>query len=54
MKLYDFSGVKELSPKTNNQYEYAIITNNNLKSAFQKLAKWKTLKGIKTTVLTVF
>lgn len=53
MKLYDFSGVKELSPKTNNQYEYAIITNNNLKSAFQKLAKWKTLKGIKTTVLTV-
>lgn len=54
IKIYDnFSVAKRLSPKTNNQYEYAIITNNNLKSEFQKLAKWKTQKGIKTTVLTV-
>lgn len=53
MDTNDFSILKGQSPKTNNQYEYAIITNNNLKSAFQKLAKWKTLKGIKTTVLTV-
>lgn len=35
------------------QYEYVIITNNNLKPTFQKLANWKTLKGIKTKVLTV-
>lgn len=54
IKLYDdFNVLKGQYSKTNNQYEYAIITNNNLKSAFQKLAKWKTQKGIRTTVLTV-
>lgn len=33
-------------------YEYLIITNNALKTAFQDLAEWKTLKGIRSTVLT--
>lgn len=54
IRLYkDFHVLNELSPKTNSQYEYAIITNNNLKSVFQKLAKWKNQKGIRTIVLTV-
>ena len=54
IRLYDNLSVQEgQSQRTNNQYEYAIITNNNLKSTFQKLANWKTLKGVKTTVLTV-
>ena len=34
-------------------YEYAIITNNELKPTFQKLANWKTLKGVRTIVLAV-
>lgn len=33
-------------------YEYLIITNAALKPAFQKLADWKTRKGIPTKVLT--
>lgn len=32
--------------------EYLIITNNAMKSTFQKLADWKTQKGIKTKVIT--
>lgn len=32
---------------------YLIITNDSLKPAFQKLANWKTTKGIKSKVLTV-
>ena len=39
--------------RTSQQYEYAIITNNNLKPTFQKLADWKTRKGVRTIVLTV-
>lgn len=37
----------------NNGYDYLIITRNNLKSAFQKLADWKTIKGVRTRVSTV-
>lgn len=33
-------------------YDYLIITNNALKTAFQELAEWKTMKGIKSKVLT--
>jgi len=33
-------------------YEYIIITCDSLKPAFQKLAYWKTMKGLPTTVLT--
>lgn len=33
-------------------YDYIIITNNNLKSAFQNLANWKTKKGIRSKILT--
>lgn len=31
---------------------YIIVTNNALKSVFQELANWKTIKGIKAKVLT--
>lgn len=32
--------------------EYLIITNTNLAPEFQRLANWKTMKGIRTKVLT--
>lgn len=48
---YSVSNRQEL--RTSQQYEYAIITSNNLKPTFQKLANWKTLKGVKTIVLSV-
>ena len=40
-----------VSPQTN--FEYVIITTNAMKNEFQRLADWKTRKGIKTKVLTV-
>lgn len=33
-------------------YEYLIITNNALKSSFQDLVKWKTIKGIRSKIIT--
>ena len=33
-------------------YKYVIVTSNALKSAFEKLAIWKTQKGIRTKILT--
>ena len=54
ISLYDDYRVpNRQEQRTSQQYEYAIITNNNLKPTFQKLANWKTLKGVRTTVLTV-
>jgi len=35
------------------QFDYLIISNNALRSELQKLANWKTIKGIRTTVETV-
>jgi parallel beta-helix repeat protein len=34
-------------------YDYVIITNSALQSAFQPLADWKNTKGINTTIVTV-
>lgn len=34
-------------------YKYLIITNNELCPEFNRLAKWKTIKGVKAKVLTV-
>lgn len=34
-------------------YEYLIITNESLRTSFQRLADWKTQKGVRTKVLTV-
>lgn len=54
ISLYDnFRVSNRQGQRTTHEYEYAIITNNNLKSMFQKLANWKTQKGVRTTVLTV-
>ena len=54
ISLYDDYRVSNRQEqRTSQQCEYAIITNNNLKPTFQKLANWKTLKGVRTTVLTV-
>lgn len=33
-------------------YKYLIITNSSLKPAFEELSLWKTLKGVRTKVLT--
>mgnify|MGYP000449506749 CR=1 FL=1 len=33
--------------------KYLVITNEELKPAFQRLANWKTTKGVKSKVLTV-
>lgn len=41
---------RDLSPEG---YDYLIITNNSLKTAFQDLAKWKTKKGIRSKILTI-
>ena len=40
-------------PLTNTEgYEYVIVTTNAMKSEFQRLADWKTQKGVKAKVLT--
>ena len=50
---------KELKKEANrtlflpDTYKYVIITTNNLKTAFQKLALWKSIKGVKSKVLTI-
>lgn len=43
---------KNLTKSSNNSYQYIIVTNNLLKPAFDRLADWKTAKGIRTKVLT--
>ena len=39
-------------PSSFNGYQYIIVTNATLKPTFQRLADWKTQKGVPTTVLT--
>ena len=53
-KLYDMSNLQSDGTDRSSLagYEYSIITSNALKSAFQPLADWKTMKGIKSKVLT--
>ena len=34
-------------------YKYIIVTNDTLRLVFEKLAQWKTLKGVRTKVVTV-
>ena len=45
------SGVRLTSNNTDT-VSYLIVTSEELKPAFQQLADWKTLKGIKTAVIT--
>lgn len=46
----DVTNVPDSSSQQN--YEYVIITNSTLQPVFQKLADWKTKKGVRTKVLT--
>lgn len=42
-----------IEPLSIDGYEYVIVTTNAMKSEFQRLADWKTQKGIKSKVITV-
>lgn len=41
------------SSTQNDEYEYLIITVDSFKSEFQRLADWKTTKGVRAKVMTV-
>lgn len=45
--------VSIVSPTNDMHYEYLIITCDSLKDEFQRLAVWKTTKGVRTKVMTV-
>lgn len=45
--------VSQQSSSDSSDYEYLIITINKLASEFQRLADWKTRKGIRAKVLTM-
>lgn len=55
-RLYDTYNISKTGDRSINppptDFEYLIITNNNLSSAFQPLADWKNMKGIRSKVLT--
>lgn len=55
-RLYATSIVSRRGDRSVNSYsadyEYLIITSNALSSAFQPLAEWKSMKGIRSKVLT--
>ncbi len=48
-----YSQIKSRYPATNERYDYLIVTRDSLKSSFQPLADWKTMKGIPTKILTM-
>lgn len=41
------------APLVTDGFEYIIVTTNFMKNEFQRLANWKTQKGIKATVITI-
>ena len=56
----DFSEQKQIKNNTSDfvlkkqtGFEYVIVTSNKFKDCFQKLANWKSRKGIRSKVLTV-
>lgn len=59
--MYNSDDIDALYPTAARQYsvansfpvKYLVITNEELKPAFQRLANWKTTKGVKSKVLTV-
>ncbi len=59
--VYNSDDIDALYPTAARQYsvansfpvKYLVITNEELKPAFQRLANWKTTKGVKSKVLTV-
>lgn len=44
---------KTVSSTETTIYKYIIVTNEALKPVFEKLAHWKTMKGVRTKVITV-
>ena len=44
---------KDVLTTISTPYQYVIVTDETLKSSFEKLAHWKTIKGIKSKVITV-
>jgi len=53
--IYPVTKRLQNKPKTSNayQYEYLIVTCDSLKDEFQKLADWKTRKGVRTKIIIV-
>lgn len=55
--LYRKDNLKQVTSKSNTigdyPYKYLIITSDSLKAEFERLAKWKSIKGVKAKVLTV-
>ena len=51
--MYDNNSLLKSINNSSSPYEYVIVTNNALRSSFEKLAHWKTLKGVRTKVITV-
>ena len=45
--------VKSSSSLVSEPYKYIIVTNETLRPAFEKLARWKTIKGVRAKVVTV-
>lgn len=43
---------QDKSLETSNCYEYLIVTCDSLKEEFQRLADWKTMKGVRAKVIT--
>lgn len=44
---------RSVSASNSVSYKYVIVTNETLKPAFEKLAHWKTIKGVRSKVITV-
>ena len=53
--LYPFSKGHIRNTNTTNSYpsRYIIVTTDSLRPVFEKLARWKTIKGVRTKVVTV-
>ena len=54
--LYESNTLSQVTSKNNTDnypVKYLIITTNYLKNEFERLARWKSIKGIKAKVLTV-
>lgn len=50
--LYGVSSVSSQPKSVSAPYEYIIITNEGQESQYQRIADWKTRKGVRTKVLT--
>ena len=49
----DMPQKKEVSMRSFDCFDYLIITHDSLKSNFNKLKEWKTIKGVKTRIVTL-